>query len=376
MNLDQIKQQIKSHIINGLIKNSKGIWKMIPPEYFSQILDGLGKNRSEKLYLWLYDNPIHQCKQCLNTTKFHNFFKGYQIFCSPKCSSDWFRANETLDDKIYKNYKIQQTHILKSSEEKSTILEKRNKTKFEKYGSSTYNNPEKNKQTMLLRYGYKHPLQVPTFNSKFKDTLKLKDWTDSINLRENTLLQTTGFKHQLLNPKIKNKIKNTNLKKYGFENPSQVLEFANKKVETHLQNYGVSYPAQHPETFHKQRVGMWKLKDYLMPNGTIVKLQGYEHFELTRLLSIYAIDEIIINNSYMPEIWYFGLDDKKHRYYPDFYIPKDNLIIEVKSGYTMHLELTMNKLKRQRCIDMGFDFQFKIYTDQGILVDPTIYLLD
>jgi len=30
----------------------------------------------------------------------------------------------------------------------------------------------------------------------------------------------------------------------------------------------------------------------------------------------------------------YMIDDKEHSYYPDIFIPSDNLIIEVKSDYT------------------------------------------
>ena len=40
----------------------------------------------------------------------------------------------------------------------------------------------------------------------------------------------------------------------------------------------------------------------------------------------------------MPAIWY-EMDNIKHRYYPDIFIPCENRIIEVKSTYTLKCEL-------------------------------------
>ena len=48
---------------------------------------------------------------------------------------------------------------------------------------------------------------------------------------------------------------------------------------------------------------------------------------------------------------------KKHRYFPDFYIPKDNLIIEVKSTFTYNKELEKNLLKEQCVKDAGFKYK-------------------
>lgn len=368
------KIEIIQNIECGLIKNSGAIWKLLDSESISIILNSDGSDRVVKLYNWIYETNSPGCKHCGKPTKLANFFKGYQSFCSARCASNWYRENETDEQNIAKGRKISKSMKLKSTSEWEVIQSKQKQTKLEKYGDENYNNPEKNKSTMIERYGYSHALQVPEFNNKYRNTLKSKDWSNAIEQRKCTLLINTGFEHQLYNPTIKEKIRQTNLEKYGVENPSQIPEIAEKKIATHMINYGVKYPSQHPETFFKQRSNMRKFKDFLMPDGTKVKLQGYEHFELKNLLVEYNINEIIINNADMPEIWYIGEDNKSHRYYPDFYIPKDNIIIEVKSPYTLKIELVMNKLKRNRCLEMGFNFKFKIYEYNGHLLDEKEFL--
>jgi len=52
--------------------------------------------------------------------------------------------------------------------------------------------------------------------------------------------------------------------------------------------------------------------------------------------------------------------DKKHRYYPDFYIPNENKIIEVKSEYTLNRELERNHIKFEATKLMGFNFVLEI----------------
>jgi len=54
------------------------------------------------------------------------------------------------------------------------------------------------------------------------------------------------------------------------------------------------------------------------------------------------------------------LDQKKHRYYPDFYIPSKNLIVEVKSKFTYEGNIQTNLLKMKACLDSGFDYRFMI----------------
>jgi hypothetical protein len=64
----------------------------------------------------------------------------------------------------------------------------------------------------------------------------------------------------------------------------------------------------------------------------------------------------------MPEIWYFSDKDKKtHRYFPDFYIPKDNLIIETKSKYTYDADIYINILKQKATEELGYNYKLFIY---------------
>jgi hypothetical protein len=113
----------------------------------------------------------------------------------------------------------------------------------------------------------------------------------------------------------------TNLLKYGYKNAAQSPDVELKRL-TNIEKYGVEHPNQVGEFFEKQLESANKYKEYTLPSGKIVKLQGYEK---------YAMDILIKSDRQeMPEIWYEH-SGKKKRYFTDFYIPKDNLIIEVKS---------------------------------------------
>ena len=106
----------------------------------------------------------------------------------------------------------------------------------------------------------------------------------------------------------------------------------------------------------------FKFKDYEFPSGKIVKIQGYENKALNELLLTYHEDSIIVDN--IPIIEYVGSDDRKHFYHPDIYIPKENLIIEVKSKWTYSGRaewLATNILKEKACISAGFNFRWMIY---------------
>ena len=341
------KQEIIEKINNKEIKTSKAIWKFLTDNDLEEIEKSFGKTKIEKLYNWIFSIQERKCKYCgsLDQIQFRNFFQGYSVFCSPKCASDWYRDNETIEQKINKSSKISKSLKSKAKEDWKKINQKREQTKLIKYNNRTYNNQEKYKKTMQERYGVETPLQNPQIKKKFKTTIEDKDWSSTIELRKKTLIKTTGFDHQLKNPKIKEKIRETCLKRYGVENPSQHTDIAEKKLKS---------------TFLK--------KECELPNGEIILVQGYEAFAINYLLKKYSIDDLIFNPKKMPEIWYTE-NNKKHRYFPDIFIPKENKIIEVKSVRTMKLQLKKNRLKQAKCLELGFNFQFIIFDNKMNLVD-------
>ena len=54
-------------------------------------------------------------------------------------------------------------------------------------------------------------------------------------------------------------------------------------------------------------------------------------------------------------IKYIGYDNREHYYFPDFYIPKWNLIIEIKSIWTDHLDKNIH-LKESYVLKQNFQF--------------------
>lgn len=60
------------------------------------------------------------------------------------------------------------------------------------------------------------------------------------------------------------------------------------------------------------------------------------------------------------------------KYFPDFYLPDFNLIVEIKSDYTYNIDLDKNKAKESFCKNMGYNFIFIIDKDYKIF-DRLIY---
>ncbi len=110
--------------------------------------------------------------------------------------------------------------------------------------------------------------------------------------------------------------------------------------------------------------GRFKYKEFTLPSGKMVKLQGYEPQVLIELLRTLLEEDIIIGAKNIREVTglisYIGLDNRVHTYIPDFYIKSNNTIIEVKSKWTFEKDKEKNLLKQQACLSKGFNFEFKI----------------
>jgi hypothetical protein len=118
-----------------------------------------------------------------------------------------------------------------------------------------------------------------------------------------------------------------------------------------------------PEFAKQQFKSRGKYKEFILPSGNVVKIQGYEPQVLTELLKTYDESDIFIEvkniNATIGKISYVH-EGKLRTYYPDFYIKSINTIIEVKSKYTFGLHIEKNLAKEQACLQQGFNFDFII----------------
>ena len=88
-----------------------------------------------------------------------------------------------------------------------------------------------------------------------------------------------------------------------------------------------------------------KYKSYMLGKEEIL-VQGYEPYVLDILQDFYSPIEIKVKRSKCNMVYYIGVDGKQHRYFPDIILP-ENVLIEVKSPYTLmnNLENTLLKMK-------------------------------
>ncbi len=320
------------------------------------------KETAEDLYLIYHNIEAPKC-ECGNTTTFSNFLKGYSPFCSLKC------AQNSLVTKLKKEQTCLKNHGVK-------------------YTSQSKELREKMKVTCLKNHGVEYALQSPTIQEKMKETMVKSHGVEhsmqSSKIREKskeTCLKLYGVEHNSQSSIIKEKKKVTNLKNWGVDNVFKSEEIKTKIKETNLNNLGVEYISQSSiikekkkvtsmrkwGTEHHMQSGLfgfgYKHKDYIYPSGKVARVQGNENYLLDELILTYNENEILTDRKDMPEFWYFTGDGKKHRYFPDVYIPKDNTIYEVKSYYTLEQGKKNNifNLKKQSVIEEGYDFILRIF---------------
>ena len=93
-------------------------------------------------------------------------------------------------------------------------------------------------------------------------------------------------------------------------------------------------------------------------------VQGYEPFALDDLVRQgYSADDVITSRDSVPEVWWTAVDGRRHRYFVDIFIPKENRMIEVKSAFTVTKEGVAEKARASR--DGGFVFELWVYNPYG-----------
>jgi hypothetical protein len=185
-------------------------------------------------------------------------------------------------------------------------------------------------------------------NSEYRKTKinELKKWTDEMKKRQSDIQKEHQNKPDV-------KIQRSKIQKIAQNKPG-VNEKRSDKAKTLWADLD-----------YAERVlssGL-RYKEYKMPSGKIVKLQGYENKVLSELLESYQEDDIVIGvkniNKEIGTITY-TLNNKICKYFPDFFIKSLNTVIEVKSQWTYDKQKEKNELKKNACLIKGLNFKFII----------------
>ena len=327
-----------------------------------------------KNFSMLINNGGAYCKECVKKIKTINTKKT----CLKKYGCEYSFQNEEVKEKI------KQTCLDKYGVENPNkcdeVKEKIKQTCLDKYGVENPNKcdevKEKSKKTCLEKYGCEYSFQNEEVKEKYKKTCLKKygfeNTFQNLEVKEKikqTCLNKYGVENPIQNLEVREKIKKTCSNKYGVENPSQCEKIKEKKKETYLEKFGVENPMQSEEIFEKQLKNSLNKKEYILPSSKSIQVQGYENLALDILIYNENIDEndIIINRSEVPEIWY---DDngKYHRYYVDIFIKSLNKCIEVKSEYTFYINKKINLLKHKYVKYNGYNSEIWIFSGKKRLI--------
>ncbi|NDE14518.1 hypothetical protein EBZ80_06260 [bacterium] len=137
-----------------------------------------------------------------------------------------------------------------------------------------------------------------------------------------------------------------------------------RRIETNMRKYGVPHTSQSPEIMEKIQRNSKKYKEFKMPSGTVRRVQGYEPFALAELLTLYSEEQIKTDRVDVPHITY-DADGKSRRYFPDIYIPHENLIIEVKSTWTAACKTDSLEQKEAATVAAGYRYELWCYDGKG-----------
>lgn len=246
---------------------------------------------------------------------------------------------------------------------------------------------------------------------------------------QNTNLKKLGVKCSFQSEIVKDKIKLTNIKLYGFENVSKNDDIKQKKINTCLKNYKVKNP-MHSQIIKdrlKNKINILfgcdnvfqneKIKKLIRENN--IKIHGVEYTAQTQISKDNAIKTCLLKfgtehasqneeiftkqqkSGFLlkfhenTQLYYRGtyekhfldfcfqnnikikkgkriiyyLDGKKHYYFSDFLLEEINLIIEIKSSYTYKRELLKNEIKKEYSIKEGYSFIFIIDKDYNNFIN-------
>ena len=326
-------------------KNEQGLFVCEECHFLYREIKGLcihiGKKHNGKKYYdkWLKENGDGLCKICLIETPFLTIIKGYKNCCSIICRNKYvhiqtvkgcmkkYGCSSPLGNKNVRE-KGKQTKNEKYGNEKYTNNKKSKQTKKERYGDENYNNMKKNKQTKKERYGDEN------YNNNEKNKI--------------TCIEKYGNNHQWLNTNIREKSAKTKKERYGYEYYTN----REKAKQTSLDRYGVEYGAQNLTIFKKGLKTRFLIHKYKDTNLTY---QG--SYELDFLNNFY--DKLDIQNG--PSIKY-KVGDKNKVYHSDFYILSLNLIIEIKSMWTLKLDIDIDEKKKATIAN---DFNYCLILDKN-----------
>lgn len=155
-----------------------------------------------------------------------------------------------------------------------------------------------------------------------------------------------------------------NWKDFSRRDSSCMFCKVGKFEATCMRLYGVRNVSQLPEVMEKIVKSGYTSKDYTLPSGTVIRVQGWEPDALDYLFqSGMTEDQLTYSSAQKPSIPYEDADGGNHVYHPDFYEPSSNTVIEVKCYYTLLKDVDINRRKWLATLEGGYIFRLILFND-------------
>jgi hypothetical protein len=330
MNSDPTDFKSKEEIISFIKDNPRSyvrIIKAFNKSLYQEVNSWEGKSFGEKMYIYLHGKK--GCWRCGCDTTFVNIFEGYRNACKscyeddralklemgppPKCVNPDCSNPVTEHDK---NKRWKQHCGLKCRGVHNSV-KSRGKTK----------------QVWMEKYGVDHPRKTKESFEKLQDTIEKK----------------YGVRHIMHIEGVKEKIETTNLERRGVSCAFQCPEVKKKIEDTNIKIYGTKNVSQNKDV---HRLKLRSGKQYLMGDGQMVSLQGYEPNFLDVLSNAIKVESKLVDVPSIP----YSVDGEQKVYFPDFFMEEYNLVIEIKSEYTIRVDTTLITNKMIGTILNGYDY--------------------
>lgn len=202
------------------------------------------------------------------------------------------------------------------------------------------------KQTLQEKYGVDNPMDLPGMAEQ----------------RKKHFIEKYGVENPSSNEQVKQKRINTMMERHGI--PHNLVNWQEK----FFNKFGVHNPAHVPEIAETLCYNRFKKrKEYTLSTGEVIHLQGYEPFGFDYLKTLYQENQIQYRKNDMPELWY-NWQEKTRRYYCDFFVADDNLVVEIKSPFTLSRDLDIVRQKILSAQTKGYKVLLLVFDRYGQVV--------
>ena len=260
----------------------------------------------------------------------------YAKFCSKECQYSDLGKKITKEIKIKSNlekYGVEHTSQLKEVTDKRTKSRADHVNKIQQHV----------RESLYKKYGAYDVMHIPHILQKIKNT-NLKKFGVEFPLQQ--------LKKE--NSEIYQKISQTCINKFGVDSPLKNKEVREKIKQTNIQRYGVDNPLKNKEIWKKSQ-----------DNRQISSKSKLENNFLNYLKLKYESDDIITQYK-----------SKEYPYYCDFYIKSINLYIEIQGHWThndhpfdinnLNDQLIMNKWRTKSLSDKYYKNALNTWTIKDV----------